>query len=164
VTDIASLLSALGGAGVDFIIVGGVAATIHGSSRLTQDIDVVYERSDANLEPLAAALGGVSPYLRGAPRGLPFEWSARTLRQGLNFRLTTTLGDIDLLGEITGGGDYETLAPHAVEVSLFGSTYRCLDLEGLIRTKRAAGRGRDLEAIAELEGLREESDGLSRND
>jgi hypothetical protein len=67
VTDIASLLSALGGAGVDFIIVGGVAATIHGSSRLTQDIDVVYERSDANLERLAAALGGVSPYLRGAP-------------------------------------------------------------------------------------------------
>lgn len=86
------------------------------------------------------------------------------MRQGLNLKLTTTLGDIDLLGEITGGGGYETLAPHAVEVSLSGSTYRCLDLEWLIRTKRAAGRARDLEAIAELEGLREERDGLRGND
>jgi predicted nucleotidyltransferase len=160
VTDIARLLAALRSARVEFIIVGGVAATIHGSSRLTQDIDLVYERSDENLDRLVKALEGLEPYLRGAPRGLPFEWSARTLRQGLNFTLTTTVGDIDLLGEITGGGGYEQLLAHAVDVSLFGSTYRCLDLEWLIRTKRAAGRPRDLEVIAELEALREEGDQL----
>jgi hypothetical protein len=70
--------------------------------------------------------------------------------------LTTTAGDIDLLGEITGGGSYEDLLPHTITVSLFGRPTRCLSLEWLIHTKRAAGRPRDLEAIAELEVLRDE--------
>jgi len=81
-----------------------------------------------------------------------------TLRRGLNFTLTTALGDIDLLGEITGGGAYEDLVPHTVMVTMFGREHRCIDLESLIRTKRAAGRPRDLEAIAELEALRDERD------
>jgi hypothetical protein len=158
VTDFARLLGVLRDTDVEFIIVGGLAATVHGSSRLTQDIDIVYARGAANLERLAAALGPHHPYLRGAPPGLPFEWSAETLRRGLNFTLTTALGDIDLLGEITGGGAYEDLLPHTLVVTLFGREHRCLDLPWLIRTKRAAGRPRDLEAIAELEVLREERD------
>ncbi len=103
-TDFPSLLRALVDAQVEFIIVGGLAATIHGSSRLTQDIDVVYARSDDNLQRLTRALAPHQPYLRGAPPGLPFEWSAATLKRGLNFALTTSLGDIDVLGEISGGG------------------------------------------------------------
>lgn len=157
-TDFARLLAALADAQVEFIIVGGLAATVHGSSRLTQDIDVVYARADGNLERIAAALDPYRPYLRGAPPGLPFDWSAATLRRGLNFTLTTALGDIDLLGEITGGGAYEDLVAHTVTVTMFGREHRCIDLEWLIRTKRAAGRPRDLEAIAELEALRDERD------
>ena len=157
-TDFEGLLGALDDAGVHFVIVDGVAATIHGSSRLTQDVDVVYARSTGNLDRLASALRPFDPYLRGAPPGLPFEWSVSTLRRGLNFTLTTRLGDIDLLGEITGGGGYEDLLPHAMTVQMFGRSHRCLDLAWLIRTKRAAGRPRDLEVIAELEALREESD------
>lgn len=155
-TDFQRLLDALSDGGVDSIIVGGLAATVHGSARLTQDLDVVYERSPANLERLVEALRAYQPYLRGAPPGLPFEWSVETLRAGLNFTLTTTLGDVDLLGEIAGGGDYADLAPHAIEIELFGRTHRCLDLPWLIRTKRAAGRPQDLEAIAELTALEEE--------
>ena len=67
--------------------------------------------------------------------------------------MTTAIGDIDLLGEITGGGDYRALVPHSVEAEMFGCRCRCLDLPGLIRTKRAAGRPRDLEALAEMEVL-----------
>lgn len=89
-------------------------------------------------------------------QALPFEWSAAQLRAGLNFTLTTSAGDLDLLGEIAGGGTYEELLPHTVPVELFGHDVRCLDLDALIRTKRAAGRVRDLEAIAELQALREE--------
>lgn len=155
-TDFDALIGALGEAGVEFIIVGGLAATIHGSSRLTQDIDAVYARSDENIEHLVTALRAHEPYLRGAPRNLPFEWSSATIRRGLNFTLTTTIGDIDLLGEITGGGGYEDLLPHSIVVDLFGHECRCLDLPWLIKTKRAAGRPRDLEAIAELETLLEE--------
>ena len=157
-TDFARLLGALSSADVEFILVGGVAATVHGSSRLTQDVDVVYARSDANLGRLVEALARLRPYLRGAPPGLPFEWSTLTLRRGLNFTLITTAGAIDLLGDVTGGGAYGDLLPHTITVSLFSHPTRCLSLEWLIHTKRAAGRPRDLEAIAELELLRDGMD------
>jgi len=158
VTDFRLLLEVLVDADVAFIVVGGLAATIHGSSRLTQDVDVVYERSDSNLARLTRALAPFSPYLRGAPPGLPFTWAAATLRHGLNFTLTTAIGSIDLLGEIPGGGTYGDLMPHSVEVALFGQQCRAIDLPALIRAKRAAGRPKDLETIAELEALREERD------
>jgi predicted nucleotidyltransferase len=141
---------------VAFIIIGGVAAVIHGSSRLTQDLDVIYQRSPQNLTRLVQALAEQSPYLRGAPPGLPFQWSVATLRMGLNFTLETSVGPLDLLGEVTGGGSYEDLLDHTIEVEVFGIRCRCLDLPALIQTKRAAGRPKDLEAIAELEIIWEE--------
>lgn len=75
---------------------------------------------------------------------------------GLNFTLTTTAGSIDLLGEIVGGGEYEDLLPHTLTITLFGRDVRLLDLPCLIRVKRAAGRPKDLEVVAELEALQEE--------
>jgi hypothetical protein len=158
-TDFAGIIRALARGGVDFIVVGGIAAAAHGSARATYDVDVVYARSPSNMARLATALSSIEPYLRGAPPGLPFRWDAETIAHGLNFTLTTTLGDVDLLGEIVGGGGYEQLLPHSVAVSLFGGEQRCLDLDTLIRVKRAAGRPKDLEAIAELEALREELGG-----
>jgi len=159
-TDFQRLVGSLAEGDVDFVIVGGLAATVHGSARLTQDIDVVYARDEANLARLVEALAPFEPYLRGAPPGLPFEWSADTLRRGLNFTLTTSVGDIDLLGEITGGGGYTDLLAHTIEIDLFGQECRCLDLQSLIRTKRAAGRPRDLQMLAEMEALLEERDTL----
>jgi hypothetical protein len=159
VTGYADLLGALARANVDFILVGGLAATAHGSARLTQDIDVVYSRTPGNIDRLVEALQPHRPYLRGAPRDLPFAWSAETVRRGLNFTLTTALGDIDLLGEIAGGGDYRNLRPHTVRLELFGRSCLCLDLPTLVRVKRAAGRPKDFEAIAELEALLEERKG-----
>jgi hypothetical protein len=156
-TDIPALLRALVRHRVDFIIVGGVAATMHGSARVTQDLDIVYARDEGNLARLVGALRRHRPYPRGAPRGLPFTWDMETLRRGLNFTLTTDLGDLDLLGEITGGGTHDELFPHSIEVEAFGFRCRCLDLDTLVRVKRAAGRPRDLEAVAELQVIREES-------
>jgi hypothetical protein len=155
VTDYGTLLRLLADAGVRFIIVGGAAATAHGSARLTQDLDVVYERSRENLDRLIHALAPYDPYLRGAPPGLPFVLDADTLKRGLNFTLTTKLGDLDLLGEIAGGGDYARLEPHTIELHLFGIRCLCLDLDTLIDVKRAAGRPKDLEALAELVAIRE---------
>lgn len=155
-TDFEGLLGALVRGGVDFILVGGVAARAHGSARLTQDVDVVYSRDFANLGRLVTVLVPLRPHLRGAPPGLPFRFDVATLERGLNFTLTTTLGDIDLLGEIVGGGGYEDLLPHCVRLRLFDLDCLCLGLERLIVVKRAAGRPRDLEAVAELEALLEE--------
>lgn len=155
-TNLQKLLRALTDHGVDFILIGGVAARAHGSSRLTDDVDVSYARAAPNLGRLVSALAVYKPYLRGAPPGLPFEWSSATLAAGLNFTLSTTLGSIDLLGEIVGGGRYEDLLPHTITIKIFGRETKLLDLPWLIRVKRAAGRPRDLEVIAELEALAEE--------
>ena len=156
--DIEAAFRALVQAEVEFIVVGGVAARAHGSARLTNDVDVVYRRTPENVARLVAALEPHAPYLRGAPPGLPFRWDAETIRRGLNFTLTAAFGDIDLLGEVTGGGGYEALFGQSTIVEAFGLRVRCLDLEPLIRVKRAAGRPKDLEAIAELEALLEERD------
>lgn len=150
------LIRLLVGAGVEFIIVGGAAATAHGSARLTEDLDIVYLRSKENVARLVKALASVQPYLRDAPPGLPFRWDEQTIWRGLNFSLATGVGSIDLFGEVAGGGDYNNLILHSVRIELFGLECLCLGLERLIDVKRAAGRPKDFEAIAELEAILEE--------
>jgi len=150
-TDFKALLTVLAEQKVDFILVGGAAATAHGATRLTQDVDIVYKRDASNMRRLVAALKPHHPYPRGAPQGLPFAWDERTLANGTNFSLTTTIGDIDLLGEITGGGTFDQLGSETVVLSIFGNDCRCLGLRKLIAVKRAAGRPKDFESIAELE-------------
>jgi hypothetical protein len=155
-TDFRAALGLLTGAGVRFIIVGGAAATAHGAARLTQDLDLVYARDAENVRRLTQALAPYRPYLRGAPPGLPFRFDDATVSRGLNFTLTTELGDLDLLGEIVGGGGFEALASSSIELELFGFRCLCLDLPKLVQVKRAAGRPKDLEALAELEALLEQ--------
>ena len=156
-TDFNALLLLLTENGVEFIIVGGAAATAHGSARLTLDLDIVYRRTPRNITLLVTALAQIQPYLRGAPAGLPFEWSVETIQKGLNFTLITTLGALDLLGEIIGGGGYEQLMPDTIEIEISGVQCLCLGLERLIEVKRAAGRPKDLEVIAELHQILSET-------
>ena len=91
-TTFETVVRTLGDAGVDFVIVGGLAATIHGSARLTQDVDLVYARARSNVARLVTSLKPYEPYLRGVPQGLPFDWSEETVERGLNFTLTTSVG------------------------------------------------------------------------
>lgn len=138
---------------VEAIVIGGLAAQAHGSARITQDTDFLYRRTPENIDRLVRALAPHRPYLRGAPPGLPFRFDAPTVQRGLNFTLTTALGDVDLLGEVAGIGGYDAVLSRTVELSVFGRDVLVLDLPTLIRSKRAAGRPKDLEAIAELEAL-----------
>ena len=101
-------------------------------------------------------ISAASPVPSQRPSGLPFAWDTKTIRNGLNFTLTTALGDIDLLGEVGGGETYQALLPHSFEVEAFGIRFKCIDLPTLIRIKEAAGRRKDHEAIAELRVLLEE--------
>ena len=148
---------------VDFILVGGMAAILHGSARVTFDVDVVYDRSPANIRRLIAALEPYSPYLRGAPPGLPFSLDEHTVRKGLNFTLTTQVGDLDLFGEIAGAGAYRDVLPYADETEAFGVNFLCVGLDRLIHMKRAARRPKDLEAIAELSVILEEEQHATRS-
>lgn len=160
-TNFPELLRILSQAEVDFIVVGGAAATALGSAMITYDLDIVYSRSPENIQRIVTALAPYQPYLRGAPLGLPFDWSALTVKNGLNFTLTTSLGAIDILGEIAGGGSYHDLLSDVGQIELYGFNCLCLKLERLILTKRAAGRPKDLNAIAELEALLEERENES---
>jgi hypothetical protein len=156
VTDFARLLKCLTAGEVEFIVIGGFAATAHGSAHVTVDLDVVYRRTTENIGRLAHALQPLSPYLRGAPPGLPFELDVPTIERGLNFTLRTSAGDLDLLGEATGGGTYDVLLPYSDIRQLLDLECRFINLEMLIRLKRAAGRPKDLERLAELEALGQE--------
>ena len=154
--DLLAFIRVLADAAVDYVIVGGVAANIHGALRTTLDLDIVYSRSPANVTRLVRALSPYQPYLRGAPPGLPFALDAATVHRGLNFTLTTTLGDLDLLGEVTGGGRFEALITHAESIELEQRRCWVVTLPVLITLKRAAGRAKDRESLAELEALLEE--------
>jgi predicted nucleotidyltransferase len=156
--DLAQIIPPLVRAKVDFILIGGMAAILHGSSRVTFDVDLLYSRTPENIERLAAALAPHDPHLRDASPNLPFGWDAKTIRSGLNFTLTTSLGDVDLFGEVARGETYQDLLTRSFDVEAFGVRFKCVDLPTLIRIKEAAGRTKDREAIAELRVLLEESE------
>jgi predicted nucleotidyltransferase len=158
----AEVLALFQSAGVRFILIGGGAGIAHGLARFTQDIDVVYARDDDNLQRIVEALAPHRPYPRGAPPGLPFLWDAKTLKAGLNFTLSTGLGFIDLLGEVTGGGGYEELLQHTIVSDAYGVPVRLVTLERLIQLKHAAGRPKDFEVLAELQALLEERNRKSK--
>ncbi len=150
------LLSILVAGEVEFVLVGGVAANLLGSAKATFDIDIVYARNPDNFRRLAAALASSHPYLRGAPPGLPFRLDEQTLRNGLNFTLTTDLGDLDLLGSVPGIDDFEELRAGSDAIQLGDIGFRSANVESLIAMKNAAGRPKDLEALAELKSIREQ--------
>jgi predicted nucleotidyltransferase len=161
IADFERVLRALHAAGVEFILIGGLAAVVWGASRFTRDMDIVYRRTPENLRRLVDALAPFAPYPRDAPPNLPFRWDATTLQRGLNFTLSTNAGPIDLFGEVVGGGVYDTLREAAVEIEVFGVPCLCVGLRKLIELKRAAGRPRDFEVIAELEQLADHADDSS---
>lgn len=148
-------LKLLGEYEVECVIIGGVAASLHGSSILTRDLDVCYARSSDNLKRLAAALKSVNAKLRNAPPDIPFILDDETLRRGLNFTFATDVGSLDLLGEVRGVGLYEDMISDAVAYDLFGYSLPVIDLDKLIVAKRAAGRGKDLAVLPELEAIRD---------
>lgn len=140
---------------VEFVVIGGVAVVAHGSAYLTKDLDFCYARSNENLKRIVDALSEFRPRFRGFPENLPFTFDLSTLRNGTNFTFTTKIGDVDLLGEVAGVGNYEQVVNSSEIKKLFGLDIRILNLEGLIKAKTAAGRTKDLLVLPELEALRE---------
>lgn len=142
--------------GVAFVLIGGVAARLHGSPSLTVDLDICYDRRPENLERLTAALIELGARLRGVDDEVPFLLDAKTLAAGLNFTFTTKAGPFDVLGEPAGISGYDELAANAEEVDLDGVVVAVADLDDLIRMKLAAGRPKDRVEAEILGALREE--------
>ena len=148
-------LKLLGRFEVEFVIIGGVAASLYGSTILTNDLDVCYARHQGNLKKLVTALQSVNAKLRNAPPDIPFLLDGETLRRGLNFILTTEVGSLDLLGEVRGVGFYEDVIRGAIRYELFGYSFPVIEIQKLILAKRTAGRPKDMVALPELEAILE---------
>jgi predicted nucleotidyltransferase len=147
------ILAALTARGIRFVVIGGIAATVHGSTRFTNEIDLCYDAAPDNVERLIELLVEWRAYLRGVEPGLPFILDARTFRTTPMMTLTTTMGAIDLLDVVPGVGDYAE-AVAASETARVGATeFRTLTLEALIASKKAVRRKRDIEHLIELEAL-----------
>jgi hypothetical protein len=144
---------------VRFVLVGGVAANLRGSTTVTQDVDVCCARDDENLERMASALKELHARLRGAPPQVPFLLDARTLKMGDHFTFVTDVGSLDILGHPSGiPGGYQELERASDRVDLGGFTVTVASIDDLIRMKRAAGRAKDLVEVEVLGALRDEID------
>ena len=159
VSDLQRLLQRLDDAGIEFVLVGGYAAMLHGSSLLTRDVDVCAVLSAANIEKLRDAFRELHPVHRSSsPQRSFLDEPERGVALD-NLYLNTDLGTLDLLGRITGVGEYERVARDAVEVELFGRRVRAISLDDLIAAKEALGRDKDLIAAKELRAIREKLQG-----
>jgi len=138
--------------GVDFVVIGGIAAVAHGSPRVTNDLDVSFAVDPSNLEALGKALIELNARLRGVPEAVPFVPDAATLRRIEVLTLATDAGSLDVLAN-PSGASYATLRKTAQLADFGGFSVRIASISALITMKRAAGRPKDLADVAELETI-----------
>lgn len=146
---------------VRFVVIGGFAGRLRGSTTVTNDLDICYARDRKNLRALGNALAELEAALRDAPGGLPFQPDAETLAGGDHFTFTTNAGNLDCLGTPAGSRGFSELIAGATPMNLDSVEVPVASVEDLIRLKRAAGRPKDLVEVEILGALKEE---LERNE
>jgi predicted nucleotidyltransferase len=148
-----SLLRRLVAAGVDFVVVGGVAVYVQANPRFTKDLDICYALDQDNLDRLGDVLVELQARLAKIDEDVPFVPDGRTLRQRQTqiLTLSTSEGDIDLLAKPDGCPDYETLRERATAIDLDGVKVFVASIDDLIAMKQAAGRPQDLIDVEALE-------------
>lgn len=133
---------------VEFIVVGGLAAVVNGAPVTTFDVDIVPKLDDENIDRLLRALDELNAVFRSRPDLSPKR--SHRISRGHKL-LKTDAGELDVLGAIGNDEDYEALLPDSEIFEFEGYEIHFLGLPGLIRTKKAAGRPKDLLAIPMLE-------------
>ena len=143
--------------GVRFVVIGGIAGRAWGSTTVTNDLGICYERSKENHRALAKALRELEATLRGAPPGLPFLLDERTISMGDSFTFDTVAGSLDCLGTPSGTTGYGELMKNATEIDLEDDLRVAIcSLDDLIRMKRAADRPKDRIEVEILTAVKEE--------
>jgi hypothetical protein len=145
-SDFLAALHALRRAGVDFIVVGGVAAVLNGAPINTFDLDIVPARNEANAAKLADVLAALDAVYR-IHASQKLKPTVGHLRSSGHHNLLTTCGPLDVLGTIGDGLNYEDLAPHSIEMEIGGGSVQVLDLPTLIALKEALGNEKDLAVL-----------------
>jgi len=156
--DLQKAIVSLARNGVEYVIVGGVAITLHSSGYITQDLDFCYSRTRENISKLVSALAPYQPQPRNWPDGLPFIFDESTIRNGTNFTFDTIIGPIDLLGEVKGIGTYVDAFGQSESYLIYGCEVRAFTIDALITSKTAADRPKDHLVLPELIALKEALD------
>jgi hypothetical protein len=143
---------------VDYVLIGGLAATLHGSSALTNDADICPSPSPENLERLAAALLDMDARIRSDtdPEGVPFTADADFLRHMNLVNLTTQFGDFDVAFQPAGSHGYDDLVQRASEIAIDGTVVPVASLADIIRSKEVANRPKDRATLPVLYALQDE--------
>jgi hypothetical protein len=143
---------------VDYVLIGGLAATLHGSSALTNDADICPDPSPENLERLAAALREMEARIRSdrEPEGVPLSADADFLRRMGFLNLTTRFGDFDIAFQPAGNQGYDELARRATEIAVDGTVVPVASLADIIRSKETANRPKDRATLPILYALQDE--------
>lgn len=152
-SELTGLLQRLSDAGVEFVVVGGVAAVLHGSSMVTRDLDVCAQLTSENVQKLRDAFRDLHPVHRISSPQRSFIESPDAGVALQNLYLQTDLGALDVLGSITGVGEFDQVRANAIEVELFGRKVKVIAVEQLIKAKEAVGRPKDLMAATELRAI-----------
>ena len=143
---------------VDYVLIGGLAAVLHGSPTLTNDADILPAQTEDNLTRLGAALRDLEAKVRSpdTPDGIPFEPHPELLRSMAMLNMTTRCGDLDLSFAPAAMDDYEEVAERAVTYDISGTRVLVASLDDVIRSKETAGRPKDEITLPTLRALREE--------
>ena len=157
-----ALLAHLTAHGVDFVLVGGVAAVLHGSERNTFDLDICPAQDAGNLDALGKALLEIDARLRGIEEDLPFVPDSRTLRGMQILTLDTSLGPLDVLTRPDGSPPYRGLRGRATRMDIGPAAVLVASIDDLLTMKRAAGRPKDEEDVERLEAIKRLRTRLSR--
>lgn len=147
------ILALLTARGVDFVVIGGYAAVLHGSPRVTQDLDITFATDRPNLEALGNVLMELRARLYGVGDEVQFVPDERTLGRVELLALQTDLGKLDLLGVPAGAPPYGDLREHAARFDVGGFLVRVADIPQLVAMKEIAGRPKDIADIAELDAI-----------
>jgi hypothetical protein len=141
---------------VKFVLIGALAARLHGFPRLTADADITPADDKRNLERLAAALKDLDAkvYTESVPEGLAFDRSAAALGRARTWNLVTTAGRLDLAFLPAGTAGYDDLAKGAEKFEAFGVHFLAASLDDIIRSKEATGRARDEDDVVILKALK----------
>jgi hypothetical protein len=147
-------LATLTGHGVDFIVVGGIAATLHGSDRNTFDLDICPAMDVANLDALGRALGDMEARLRGVEQDVPFVPDRGSLTRVELLTLDTSFGPLDVLMRPNGAPPYRQLRSRAERMDVGTVAVLVASIDDLLAMKRAAGRGKDQLDVETLEAIK----------
>jgi len=145
-----SILGVLMAEGVEFVLVGALAAVAQGAPLTTHDVDIVHARTSENLDRLMAALGRLNARYRGRPGDAPLPPDRNALATTGHSLFMTDLGPLDCLGAIEGGRTYDDLLALSVEVDMDGRLH-VLGLDTILELKRQSSDGKDRLQVPLLE-------------